>query len=279
MGCAGSTVINNEKKNKKLRVMSATERTFKAAILIQKWYRRYLAREEVRRRCTWTIFTTLEYAGEQDQTKLYNFFTDLILHLIKSNPQVAASIAFPNPYMFAAILKKDDMEVENLRRKFKNELASLREEENQDTDSAKTILAPNVDVDELMKRTGPKTIKVEKDYKGLRIKQPMNAESVIKLIEYYKHRKSLHARYVLSIIHTARKLLRYKPNINYASTVHSKQITVCGDLHGKLEDLLTVFYKVNIFRELIIRISVGINYYSYNNVHRNAVSYPFLFIL
>ena len=54
----------------------------------------------------------------------------------------------------------------------------------------------------------------------------------------------LHAHYVLLILHELRRALKCLPNVNRVSTYQSTCVTVVGDLHGSLPDLMLIFHKV-----------------------------------
>eukprot|EP00070_Physeter_catodon_P040832 XP_028347726.1 serine/threonine-protein phosphatase with EF-hands 2 isoform X2 [Physeter catodon] len=177
------------------------EKAFKAAALIQRWYRRYMARLEMRRRCTWSIFQSIEYAGQQDQVKLHNFFSYLVDHFTPSSHNERD---FLNR-MFTEERCPQASEMENCR----------------DYES----------------------VEVPDSYTGPRLSFPLLPDHATALVEAFRVKQRLHARYVLNLLYEARKHLVQLPNINRVSTCYSEEITVCGDLHGQLDDLIFIFHK------------------------------------
>ncbi|XP_059403092.1 serine/threonine-protein phosphatase with EF-hands 2-like [Carassius carassius] len=172
----------------------------RAALLIQRWYRQYVARLEMRRRCTWNIFQSIEYSGQQDHIKLYNFFGYLMDHFSSANSQRnLVSHMFSESDLFL------DMEWE--------------------------------------RHVCYKEIEVPDIYTGPHLFFPLTISNVTELVDAFKNKQKLHARYVLQLLGKTWTLLRLMPNISHVCTCKHKEITICGDLHGHLEDLLLIFYK------------------------------------
>ncbi|KAI3384921.1 hypothetical protein SNEBB_000111 [Seison nebaliae] len=193
-----------------------------AAILIQRWYRRYVARLEARRQCAWSIYQSIEYVGEQSQLRLYNFFYGLMRLTDMDNARIQNRLVF----------------------------------------NEKERLSINYELPDIL------DFPIESTYKGLTLHFPLKKADLVGMVESFKKKEILHIRYVLQILLNARLAFKRMKNIyhlklkttttinvadfentgekqlssNYTCPPISK-LTVVGDLHGKLDDLLNIFYK------------------------------------
>ncbi|XP_064563812.1 serine/threonine-protein phosphatase with EF-hands 1 isoform X2 [Zonotrichia leucophrys gambelii] len=157
-----------------------------------------MARLEMRRRYSLSIFQSIEYADEQDQLQLSNFFTFMLDHC--THPEAVSQI-FTSPS------------------------------------------APQVVDEDFSLKEFEKKIAVPDSYYGPRLSFPLTVEDANALLHAFRNEQLLHARYVLQLLSETRRVLKEMPNITHLSTSYSKEITVCGDLHGNLDDLLLIFYK------------------------------------
>uniref|UniRef100_A0A8D2M7I7 Serine/threonine-protein phosphatase with EF-hands n=1 Tax=Zonotrichia albicollis TaxID=44394 RepID=A0A8D2M7I7_ZONAL len=181
--------------------LQKSENAFKAAVLIQQWYRRHVARLEMRRRCTWRIFQSIEYSCEQDQIKLHNFFS----------------------YLMDQFTPSSSKERDFISRMF--------------------VSGESYKEAELEKYCDYESIEVPDSYTGPHLSFPLLPDHATALLEAFQQKQQLHARYVLNLLHETRKHLKQLPNISHVSTCYIEEITVCGDLHGQLDDLFLIFYK------------------------------------
>ncbi|XP_068597775.1 serine/threonine-protein phosphatase with EF-hands 1 [Brachionichthys hirsutus] len=190
MGCGTSVATETQGKR--------VETAIKSAVLIQRWYRRYMARLEMRRRYTWNIFQSIEYAGEQDQLQLSSFFSFMLDNFTQLNGTGSDLIS-----------------------KLMDPVAD-----------------PSLDGE-----TFYNLVPVPELYPGPRLSFPLSVSDTNALLSAFKEQQTLHARYVLQLLYETKKLLKQMPNITHLSTSYTKEITICGDLHGRLDDLLLIFYK------------------------------------
>ncbi|XP_066880163.1 serine/threonine-protein phosphatase with EF-hands 1 isoform X2 [Kogia breviceps] len=180
MGCGVSSSVK----------LGKSEKALKASLVIQNWYRCHRVRLKTRQRYALSVFQSIEYADEQGQLQLSNFFSFML-------------------EKYTCVLEEDP------------ELVT------QDKDRQDCL----------------GLIDIPDSYCGPRLQFPLTFTDIHLLIEAFQQQQILHAYYVLEVLFETRKLLQQKPNFTYTKTSPSEEITICGDLHGKLDDLFLIYSK------------------------------------
>ncbi|RHZ32831.1 hypothetical protein DYB37_010052, partial [Aphanomyces astaci] len=80
-------------------------------------------------------------------------------------------------------------------------------------------------------------------YEGVRLDYPLTPQNAIDLVDGFKRHQPLHREYVMQILFSTLAVLQDKPNVTYLNIAPHPHLTVVGDLHGQLDDLLLIFHE------------------------------------
>jgi hypothetical protein len=93
----------------------------------------------------------------------------------------------------------------------------------------------------LRKSTGEDDIDIEPGYNGPHISWPLDTNMVLELLEHFKLGHSLHAKYTMQMLNKYRAIANALPTLETLSIPEGTKLTVCGDTHGQLQDVFTIF--------------------------------------
>lgn len=79
------------------------------------------------------------------------------------------------------------------------------------------------------------------DYQNYNIgKSPITIEMAAEIIEVYRRGGKLHTHTMMRILRSVYRLLKELPNVTKVSIAHEDKVTVVGDIHGNISDLLHI---------------------------------------
>lgn len=79
---------------------------------------------------------------------------------------------------------------------------------------------------------------IEPEYDGARLGDEMTPEFINDMLERFKKGKKMHKKYVYQIVIAVKKIVYDEPTMVEMEIPDDTQLTVCGDTHGTLHNIL-----------------------------------------
>jgi Ca2+-binding EF-hand superfamily protein/diadenosine tetraphosphatase ApaH/serine/threonine PP2A family protein phosphatase len=84
-------------------------------------------------------------------------------------------------------------------------------------------------------------VPVEEGYDGPVVSFPLTRASVLAMLEAFRCGRRMHYRYAMALVGAYRRWATTLPTLVEVSVREGERLTVCGDTHGQLQDLLSIY--------------------------------------